>query len=38
MGAVTWFRAAPKDMTDRLQPLLSILNSKGVAWGALSVG
>lgn len=32
MGAVTWFRAAPKDMMDRLQPLLSILNSKGVTW------
>jgi hypothetical protein len=32
VGAVTWFRAEPKDMTDRLQPLLSILNSKGVGW------
>ncbi|WP_458110993.1 hypothetical protein M1D88_11350 [Arthrobacter sp. R1-13] len=32
IGAVTWFREASEEMTDRLQPLLSILDSKGVAW------
>jgi hypothetical protein len=32
IGAVTWFRHASEGMTDRLRPLLSILDSKGVAW------
>jgi hypothetical protein len=32
IGAVTWFRDTTKGMTDRLRPLLSILDSKGVAW------
>ena len=32
IGAVTWFRDAAEGMTDRLRPLLSILDSKGVAW------
>jgi hypothetical protein len=32
IGAVTWLRESTAGMTDRLQPLLSILDSKGVAW------
>ena len=32
IGAVTWFREGTEGMTNRLQPLLSILELKGVAW------
>ncbi|MFP5311363.1 MAG: hypothetical protein ACLGH7_02975 [Actinomycetes bacterium] len=32
IGAVTWFREAADGMTRRLKPLLSILDTKGVAW------
>jgi hypothetical protein len=32
IGAVTWFRDAAEEMIVHLQPLLSILDSKGVEW------
>ncbi|MFF1251675.1 hypothetical protein ACFVYC_04165 [Pseudarthrobacter sp. NPDC058329] len=32
VGAVTWFKGTADGMTDRLRPLLSIRDSKGVAW------
>lgn len=32
LGAVTWFRETATEMTEQLRPLLSILDSKGVAW------
>ena len=32
IGAVTWFREQADDMAGRLQPLLEMLDAKGVIW------